>query len=156
MAIACLERVLMNLEIPDEQQQSILDIFWQFVETDDLAKWDQDCRDHQLVMDICDYSGGWSSTKPNYPGFDQLEDWFYQLIFEMFELGGAELYGAIRGYSELSYENLVNILTIVNQNGHDIPSLDPYLRSPFSQINKWGEAGRGTSVSREFFYKEEI
>ena len=151
LTIACLEQVLMDNTVSVDGRQSLLNIFWQFVETDDLAKWDVDRRDHSLLIDICDWVGGYRSTKPDDFGFDQVEDWVYELIYEIYKLGGGELYGAVCDYSKATYESLVNVLTIFRQKGYEIPALDAYLRLPFEQKDKWGAKGWGAAVPRTFF-----
>jgi hypothetical protein len=153
LAITCLDMILTDRKVDSVEKLSLLDIFWQFVENEEenLAKWDQDRRQHDLLMDLTNYAGGWTSEKPTKYSFAELDDWIYQVIFEVDELGLGELYSAVQGFSNNTLENLTAILNLIVEHGYTIPSLEPFLRSPFDDTSKWGVKGWGKPSPRTFY-----
>lgn len=145
LSITCLDILLKEFSIHAEEKSALMETFWQFVEDSQLWKWDQDRRTNSLLMAIGDYIIHAENIPADY-SCRNLPDFALQLIFEIDELGLGDLYGAVTGHSESTFDSLLNILHLMVAHGFSIPPLHPFLKSSFQDNGGWGNP-----VPRTFF-----
>lgn len=145
MAINCIKPILTFYKVNQNEKESLLNIFWQFVESDDLAKWDSDRRNCDILMGICDYIE--TDDRSRIPlGFCKVPRFALEIINKIDDIGVEELYGRITDYSSATHEYLLSILNLALANSFSIPPVEPFLRSPFTEKSGWGN-----SNPRDFF-----
>jgi hypothetical protein len=136
MAITCLENVINERQMMSPKLAELLDIFWQFVEADDLGEWDERIyRWRNLEGDLSENSK-----------FTHLPEFILEMISETETVAGGNLYCGVVGYSSLTFNPLVNVLNLALENGFEIPDVEPFKKSRFSKDGGWGFA-----VTRNFF-----
>lgn len=143
MATSCLEQVVIQLQLTSPRIIELLDLLWRYVETDDLGEWDE-----QLTKMLNDIQ--WQNIGKNvlvaHSEFAHLPKFVLRMIDETIEVGGANLYTGVDGYSLYTLIPLINVLNLALENGFKIPPVEPFLKSKFSDHHGWGY-----SVPREFF-----
>jgi hypothetical protein len=145
MAITCLKPILDHYHINISEKESLLDIFWQFVENKDLAEWDSNTRKVDSLMAICDFIESEIELPPTLD-LRRLPRFVLEIIYEIYNLGLGNLYAGVVSYSPSTYRSSLYVLDLVLNNGFTIPSIEPFLKSPFTE-----RGGFGNNVPRTFF-----
>jgi hypothetical protein len=145
MAVRCLERVLERQRLSPSERDALLEEFWAFVEKEDLGAWDRHRRGNEALMAVGDFiEQGWEL--PAGSGLRDLPRFVLEMIYKTDELGMGDLYGAVKSYSLETHAALLRVLDLALEHGFDIPPVEPFLKSPFTQERGWG-----ASVPRTFF-----
>ena len=145
LATIVLESVLSHFKIKDEEKEPLINIFWQFVEERNLGKWGDDRGEVKILMAIEDFTYS-EKTLPLGSEFGNMPKFVLEMINAIDWIGLDDLYGTVLGYSPTTHACTVKVLELALCNGFEIPSLDPFLKSPITE-----QDGFGTPVPRTFF-----
>lgn len=143
MAVTCFENIVRTLNLSSPSIEELIDIFWQFVETNDLSEWEEEVLDK--TGHVCDYIER-STPLPSDSEFRRLPGFLLQMISDIVNLGRGDLYGAVVGYSQETYELILKVLNLTLEHGFPLPPIEAFQRSRITEYHGWGNR-----VPRAFF-----
>jgi hypothetical protein len=124
MAVTCIEQVL-HAEGLGEKASVVVDLFWRFVESEDLSKWEGELVRLQQAMDDFNTLA--------------LPDWVRQMLRECAVHGDAYICSAIDENGPDSIDALLRLFAIANAHHYATPEVEPFARSSFIECDGWGE-----------------
>ena len=143
LAITCFERYCETKGIRDPSLEELIDKLWEFVERDDLDKWESEV--YGVTKDLMDAVK--RQRKPADPLFVLLPAEGRQMLYTLIEkIGCGNLYAGTLGYSLDTLWPTLLVLRQAMDAGVASPDLGPFQRSRFSEFQGWGNR-----VPRMFF-----
>lgn len=142
LALTCVENAIERFQVRDERIREIVNILWGFVEKQNLASVDEEWRNARAV-DLLDAVDSGSAIPESYR---RLPAFLPRMLSDVLEIGLAEMYGAVRGYSEETLNLTVGVLEQCRDSGVPVPPVARFGRLPFAENGGWGHA-----VPRSFF-----
>src|SRR6266404_3635849 len=101
MATTCFENIVNKLNLSSPNIEELVDIFWQFVESNDLSEWEAEVM--EKAGPLCDYVEG-STLLPSDSEFNRMPQFLRQMVSDIVDLGRGDLYGGTVGYSQETYD----------------------------------------------------
>ena len=147
--MTCLEEVLRKYNINDELLDTIvLPKIWEFTSSSHLDEWEMKINeiDPTCVLDIELTEQNFDLTTISYNTYRDLLNLYktlpteiVELIAEIIRIGVANIYGGTESYSPATLEPLANVLIICKRLNVDLPKIDQFKKSTFSQFHGWGD-----------------
>jgi hypothetical protein len=145
MATTCFEGIVKTLNLSSPDVDELVDIFWQFVEKNLLSEWESNVLDKAGI--VCDYIEG-SAPLPAESEFRRLPQFLLQMVSDIVDLGRADMYGAVTGYSQETCGFTLKVLNLALEHGFSISPVEPFLRSHITEFHGWGTASPGLFSSK--------
>jgi hypothetical protein len=156
----CFDDVCAHFGIAAPEVRALSDYFWSYTDAEDLGAWESDfplaaSDAWELMVVVADPSktlgAGWDQTPdpigqvlPVFLGLPLVVVTMMVIIFD--DIGRGNLYSGVVDHSPATRDATLRVLACVQQLGLPLPDLAPFLRSPFTEANGWGEPR-----PREFF-----
>jgi hypothetical protein len=125
MAVSCLEQVLHAQGLVPGPADDVVDLFWRFVEIEDLSEWEGELVRLQQATD-------------NF-GSLALPDWVLQMLRECAVHGDAYICSAIDDDGPESIDAVLRLFGVAHAHGYVTPEVGPFARSSFTERDGWGE-----------------
>lgn len=145
--LVCLENAFQKEKVHHAQMKPLVDFLWTFTTSSKLDLWqgevDELCPETILDsrtdfhdLDILSYD-----EAVLYKSFyESLPAYLIELIDTVMWIGLSNLYVGIGTYSSSSYEQLVILVSLCEENKVPQPALDVFQASSFNEMNGWGKS----------------
>lgn len=137
MAVTCLEQIFEIHNQCKAESQVLIECFWDFVESENLADWD-DRRCDIPVLEAISNLFDFKEPVPDQFCIQQAPLWILEAVYWTESLGTDELYGAVESYSPRTLDALTRVLTFTLDNGFHLPDLEHFTWSHFHERSGWG------------------
>jgi hypothetical protein len=139
--VTCLEQICHEWQVNTDKINELIELLWSFTLSNDLSIWEKQINE---ILPV------YINEIPIKFGFEFLDkskqEILSEIILEVIEIGGANLYGAFD--SKLTMVHTLKVASLL-ENNMALPDIKPFKKSKVTEFHGWGN-----KVDKSFFKEE--
>lgn len=137
--LTCLEHTCQAWQVKSQKMNELIEYLWTFTSSHGLDTWESELNEF-----LPNYTYE-MPTRFEY-GFleNDKQELLTDLILEVIEIAGANLYGGFR--SEYTMVHTLKVASLLEENNIELPNLTPFQKSKVTEFHGWGNP-----VDKSFF-----